>query len=636
MCGICGALGFEKASLLVHRMNRALIHRGPDSEGYVEDGKVVLGVRRLRIIDLAQGDQPIYNEDRSMAIVFNGEVYNYRQLRQQLKADGHAFKTCTDTEVVLHAYEQWGVNCLKQLRGVFAFAIWQSLPGEARRSDDREMSVLLVRDRLGVKPLYLWLQQDRVLFASEVRSLLASELIPKQISRAGLYTYLLFGSVQEPLTLVDGITSLRPASWLRVDFSGADQRIVRTTAGTYWEPPQPCASSPTPSDVRSRLLDAVQARLVSDVSLGSFLSGGLDSGAVVALGSEAQIQPMRTFTLAFDDWPYDERDLALATAESSQADHQVRVISQADVIADLPRAMEAMDQPTVDGINTWYVSREARRSGLKVSLSGVGGDEIFAGYPSFRYVPYLSRLRVMARYLPTPLKSERVLKLLLTDVDRRRKLGDFLRGDAPFDHPYFAIRGLFAPSSVERLLQFRTARKLTQSDLAVRNWTKCVQEQIGIASKYDGVGEVSWLEISQYLRSTLLRDTDMMSMAHSLEVRVPLVDHLLIEFILPAAGGLKFDGVRQKPLLRSAVGEMLPDRVLASPKHTFTFPFQQWLLQDLADEVGECLGGLSSVSRRWLNPSTVEDVWIDFLRGLSSWSRPWALYALDVWIRNNF
>ena len=629
MCGICGAIGFDNGKTIVRRMNQAMVHRGPDSDGFLDDRAIHLGVRRLRIIDLATGDQPIYNEDHSAAVILNGEIYNFQELYRELRRLGHVFTSRSDTEVVVHAYEQWGIESLKRLRGMYAFVIWDRRPPDGETSEARSGRLLLARDRLGIKPLYVWQGEGRLLFASEVRALLATGVVPKHLSLAGLNTYLLFGSVQEPLTMVSGVTSLPPASWLQLDMDGAEWQMTR---GSYWQPPLDGERDPEPEQVRVWLADAVQSHLVSDAPLGAFLSGGLDSGTIVALGSQRQDQPMRAFTLAFDDWSHDEREDACRTAQRWQADHQVRVISQARVLAELPEAIAAMDQPTTDGINTWYVSREAREFGLTVALSGVGGDELFAGYPSFRQVPRLKGLQRITRWLPRTLVSGNRLAWLPGQPDRRRKLAAVLGRQTPFDHPYFAVRGLFTANQLANLLRPDANEMLRADGKGLAVWQRAVEAQLQTASHYDAIGEVSWLELCQYMRSTLLRDTDTMSMAHSLEVRVPFVDHLLVEHILPVAGQRKMDGRQPKPLLAGSVGDLLPTKVATGSKRTFTFPFQLWLQQDLSGTIGQRLQSPSDELARWLNPVMIANVWEDFEHGFTNWARPWALYIIDKWI----
>lgn len=633
MCGICGVVGFDDGLSLVRRMNRAMIHRGPDSEGFLDYGNIAMGVRRLRIIDLNTGDQPIYNEDGTVAIIFNGEIYNFQELCHELKDHGHIFKTRTDTETIVHAYEQWGPDCLSHLRGMFAFAIWDSrLQSQDGKLCKGNRQIFLARDRLGIKPLYIWQDGYKLMFASEVRALLASREIQKRLSADGLYTYLALGSVQEPLTLIEGVTSLPPASWMHVVFKDGKLEIKQER---YWYPPPSMSGHHEQEEVKAWLADAVSSHLMSDVPLGAFLSGGLDSGAIVALGSQALRKPMCTFNLAFDNWLADERRLARLTAERWQTDHQCRIITHEEILTDIPKAIANMDQPTVDGINSWYVSREARRSGLTVALSGVGGDELFAGYPSFRQVPHLKRLPHLGRWLKILPGWDNGWGWLPGSPDSRRKLLAFLSDEMPINHPYFAIRGLFTQPQIKNLLKPAVNEQLEVKDNPLKWWWNEVCSQVKLASQYDAIGEVSWLEISQYMRSTLLRDTDMMSMAHSLEVRIPFVDHPLVERILSISGKEKLGRGQPKALLVGALRNLLPPEVISSPKRTFTFPFEIWLRNGLSQKIREYFQDLSQGLVSWVNPVAVDGIWQDFEHGRTNWARPWALYILDSWIQQN-
>ena len=628
MCGICGAVGFSDGLLLAQRMNQAMVHRGPDSEGFLEYGNIAMGVRRLKIIDLDTGDQPIYNEDSTVAIIFNGEIYNFQELYRELKDYGHIFKTLSDTETIVHAYEQWGIDgLLERLRGMFAFALYDTSPMKPYAS-----RLILARDRLGIKPLYLWRSGTQLLFASEVRALLASGVIPKKLSIAGLYTYLAFGSVQEPLTLIEGVESISPGSYYQVDVGSIGLKPI---IGIYWRPPIYGHNKPQPDQIRALLSDAVSSYLVSDVPLGVFLSGGVDSGAIVAFGSQALGKPMYTLNLGFDNWPGDERRLAMLTAERWQTNHQCRIITQDEVLTDIPKAIASMDQPTVDGINSWYVSREARRSGLTVALSGLGGDELFAGYPSFRQVSRLRHLPHIGRWLKILPGCQNGWGWLPGSPDSRRKLVAFLSDEMPLNHPYFAIRGLFTEPQIKSLLKPHINEELKAESESLKRWRNEVYSQLKVASQYDAVGEVSWLEISQYMRSTLLRDTDMMSMAHSLEVRVPFVDHILVERILSISGREKIGWRHFKPLLVGALRGLLPPEITSAPKQTFTFPLEIWLRDGLSEKLKEDLRNLSQGLVSWINPVAAAGIWREFEQRHTNWARPWALYILDSWIQQN-
>lgn len=630
MCGICGSVGFHKGAEIVQRMTAAMVHRGPDDAGFFNQAPVHLGMRRLRIIDLHTGDQPIFNEDKSVSIICNGEIYNFREIRHQLESLGHHFRTTSDTEVIVHAYEEWGKDCLKYLRGMFAFALYDGR--ESVEDSCPSFRLFLARDRLGIKPLYIWHEKNQLLFASEVRSLLASGKVPGQLSIAGLYSYLAFGSVQEPLTLVNGIHSMAPASWVFIEPVGAEYKVQQ---GKYWMPGYDKQINPPPQEVHTWLMDAVSSHLISDVPLGAFLSGGLDSGSIVALASQALDQPLNTFTLGFDNWPADERQLAELTSLMWKTKHQIKIVNDLDILGDLPNALSDMDQPTVDGINSWFVSRQAKGAGLTVALSGVGGDELFAGYPSFRLVPFLKRLPGPLSWLESIPAHKLNLSWLPGRVDTRRKLWAYMAGDLPLPHPYFAVRGLMTQSQILTLLSTDTREQITDKDDQLMLWKKVIADQIDIANNFDGVGEVSWLEISQYMRSTLLRDTDMMSMAHSLEVRVPFLDHVLVEQVMSVAGKLKMRSGVQKPFLVGALQGELPDEISAGSKRTFTFPFQTWMKEGLAAEIGNELQGSLSSIQEWINPRGVSELWHAFEEGSTNWARPWSIYVLNKWVEKN-
>ena len=342
---------------------------------------------------------------------------------------------------------------------------------------------------------------------------------------------------------------------------------------------------------------------------------------------------MQTFSLAFDNWKGDERAAANLSAERWQSVHHVRVISQQEVVNEISQVISGMDQPTVDGVNSWYVCREARRSGLTVALSGVGGDELFAGYPSFSLVPRLKRLPHPFPWLKALPAWKQGWSILPGTPDSRRKLAAYLSGDTALDHPYFAVRGLFSEYQTADLLN--PAIKSELRGTAVLNldeWKTAAAEQMRIASLFDAVGETSWLELSQYMKTTLLRDMDMMSMAHSLEVRVPLVDHRLVEGLLRIAGKEKLSPAQVKPLLVKAMGRLLPAEITERPKQTFTFPFEAWLREGLAVQVRQRLLNQHGSLSTWSDPIAVKQVWQDFESNRTIWSRPWALYILDEWI----
>jgi len=653
MCGICGAIGWADALTLVRRMNQAMVHRGPDSEGILDEGAMALGVRRLRIIDLSTGDQPIYNEDRTVAVVSNGEIYNFQRLSQELQASGHRFATRSDTEAIVHAYEEWDVECLTRLRGMFAFAICDRRPvTQVRGEGTTSQRFLLARDRLGIKPLYYYQRDEVFLFASEVRALLSSGLVPSRLSLDGLYSFLAFGSVQEPLTLIEGVYSLPPGHWMRWRMENGEwkQEVKR-----YWDFPvrakeQNSREAEESGQLGELLQEAARLRLIAEVPLGAFLSGGIDSGAVVALMSRVAGTRVKTFTIAFEEPEFNEAPLARLTAQRFKTEHTEVRVTSTQVLAELPQALAAMDQPTMDGINTYYVSGAAKRAGLTVALSGLGGDEVFAGYSTFRTVPRLQAFQRKASALPHKVRCAfgHALSNLCSPIsilhpfgqaqgrppfspDARHKLAALLGDDILFSHPYFLARALFTPAQVAALLMPEAQARLSRDT----PWHRRVMETLARAQTYDSVNAVSYLESTHYLVSTLLRDTDQMSMAHSLEVRVPLIDHALVEFVIGLAGAPKLDERTPKHLLVKALGDALPDQVVYRQKSTFTFPWEHWLRGSLRGEIEKTLSHPPDALAKVLDSKAVGAVWTQFLRSQTSWSRPWALYVLFKWVESH-
>lgn len=640
MCGISGLV--RAGGLLpsdegaVRRMTDAMRHRGPDSAGHLTEGNVALGIRRLRIIDLATGDQPIHNEDRKVSVILNGEIYNYRDLTRELQGLGHRFATKSDTEVIVHGYEQWGEGCIERLRGMFAFAVFDRRPGGATR-------LLLARDRMGIKPLYYYRDGGLLLFASEVRALLATSLISRRVSVDGLHSYLAFGSVQEPLSLIEGVFSVPPAYQAAIDLKTGSLALRR-----YWDFPRPQAVNGghvSPDEekevvdgLRPLLKEAVALRMIADVPLGAFLSGGIDSGAVVATMAKEATSPVKAFTIGFGESAFNEGPLAQKAARHFGVEHTTILLTPDQVLAELPVALDALDQPSIDGANTYYVSRAARQAGMTVALSGLGGDELFAGYSTFRNVPRMLALQSAVGWVPSPVRAGAAAVWSRANVassaTARGKEAALLAGDIPSGHPYFLSRVLFTPSQ-SRALMSLAAREAASA--ATNPWEQRVGETLVRAAEYDPINAISYLECNHYMVSTLLRDTDQMSMAHSLEVRVPLIDHKLVEYMMRVPGRYKLTSTDKTPkrLLVGAMSGALPAEVVNRKKTTFTLPWELWLRGQLRSEVETTLVTLPSKSRRYLEQGKARETWRAFLSGRTSWSRPWSLYVLCRWLERN-
>jgi len=629
MCGIVGivAQNAEIPPGLLERATRSLAHRGPDDSGTVvlrESSpfavEIGLGNRRLAILDLsALGHQPMHDPDTGNWIIYNGEIYNFRDIRCELERCGTYFSSQTDTEVVLKAYSRWGPGCLEKFRGMFAFAIW----------DAREHELFVARDPMGIKPLYYAQSGAYFVFASEVRTLLQTELIPRQISHAGLFNYLTFGSAYDSLTLIEGIRAL-PAGHV------LNWKNGKLTEKRYWDILEEVRSEDRQNsgsaaisavELKALLEQSVRAQLVSDVPLGIFLSGGIDSSALVSLVSRGGVTP-HTFSIVFREADYSEAQQSRAVAKRFHTDHHEINVSQTDVLKVIPDALRAMDLPTMDGVNTFVVSREASRAGVKVALSGLGGDEVFAGYSSFRTVPYMESSSASLRHFPkfARIVFAKTFALLAPANDQNRKLTSLILDGSSISHPYFISRMLFTPPQSGLLL--KSLRNDTL-EAATATQSDCVARSLVL----DPINRVSYLELRCYMLSTLLRDADFMSMSQGLEVRVPLIDHHLAKAVLNLPGQQKMGNIPKKLLVQSLEGT-LPDEIVYRPKRGFTLPFEHWLRQELRPEVESALnasaveaGPLGSI----LNGREVERIWNEFLNGRTSWSRPWALYVLHRW-----
>jgi asparagine synthase (glutamine-hydrolysing) len=642
MCGICGVIGVEspiEAGEALRRMLASLRHRGPDDEGRLEEPCVRLGMRRLSIIDLAGGSQPVLNETGRVAVVFNGEIYNFLELRETLTGLGHAFRTHSDTEVIVHAYEQWGVECVQRFSGMFAFAIWDG------RTDPAQ--VFLARDRLGIKPLYYAHVGGALVFASEVRALLAGGRIDRRLSPSALSSYLLFGSVAEPETLISDVFSLPPGYFVHVtDVT----RPSDSSPKRYWSLADAVAHAPQRAGItfadaakalRPLLEAAVRRHLIADVPLGLFLSSGMDSTCLAALAARER-GALHTFTVVFSELAFSEAPMARRTAERLGAQHQEMLLTAGAVLERIDEAVGSLDQPSMDGINTYFVSWAARQVGLKVALSGLGGDEVFGGYSTFRSTPRASRVRTIARGVPKSLRSLAAAAAIRTvgsgkRADAVRKGVSVWRSPEALPHAYFFARSLFPPEACADLLS-RDAVSFADSAAAqepANSWRAWLDDAAQEVNGRDAFTAVSWLEMRSYMVNTLLRDTDAVSMAHSLEVRVPLLDNALVEFVAALPANAKQRAGQPKALLAEAVRDILPEEVLRQPKRTFTLPWDHWLRGPLGDRVAQELNDLTAPLSDHLQPKSVRAVWQNFRAGQTGWSRPWSLYVLNEWVRRN-
>jgi asparagine synthase (glutamine-hydrolysing) len=578
MCGIAGIYAYRSTARATDRdelvrMRDYMASRGPDGSGewHSVDGRVGLGHRRLSIIDLSsRGAQPMQTANGRLVVTFNGEIYNYCALRSRLEAKGYAFRSNSDTEVLLHLYAECGHEMLRELRGMFAFGIW----------DCQEQQLLLARDPYGIKPLYYADDGSTLRFASQVKALIAGGGISKDPDPAGWVGFYLFGSVPEPFTTYRKVRALPAGSYLYIDQHGLREPIqYYSIARTYSQAQERRPSTREKKElqplVREALLDSVRHHLVADVPVGAFLSAGVDSGALVGLMREVGQQDIQTVTLAFDEFrgtPNDEAPEAAAVADFYGTRHTTRVVSEDEFRSDLPRIIEAMDQPTIDGINVWFVSKAAHELGLKVALSGLGGDELFGGYSSFRELP--SWVRWMAAPASIPFLGQilrRAFRRMRGDrLGVSPKVAGLVEFGGTYPGAYLLRRGIFMPWELPELLG---------SDLA-REGLKRLDplSHIACTLQPDPVqpfARVATLEASLYMRNQLLRDTDWASMAHSLEVRVPLVDAWLLKKVADMKLGIGQQSI--KSLLAEAPQQPAPSGTIQRRKTGFGVPVAKWI-----------------------------------------------------------
>ncbi len=626
MCGIVGILAPKVSLELLENVTASLAHRGPDDSGTVlrrePSFEIGLGHRRLAILDLSPlGHQPMQDPVNGNWIVFNGEIYNFRELQKELEIAGFQFRSHCDTEVLLAAYRAWGESCLTRINGMFALAIW----------DVAAKRLLLARDPMGIKPLYYYQSGQTFVFSSEIRTLLRTGFVPPKLDTTGLLSFLEFGSVCEPWTIVEGIRAVPAGSVLTVEKGSV-------TIREYWSPLQvlpqekweaSCENgSGTSGQLSPIIRDAVLSQLVSDVPVGVFLSGGIDSSALVAVLHKNGVRA-NTFSLVFDEKQYNEAPYSREIARRFGTAHEEIAISEKDILEALPDALRAMDQPTIDGVNTYLVSAKTRAAGVKVALTGLGADEMFAGYSNFRRVPRMEGFSTRLERLPKTVRSSLSSTLkFFAGKDRSRKVAELLSSsNESAVHPYFLARTLFG--GAERL-------ELFCGDQAVpaRELVRVLQKASGECRALDPVNQVSYLESSFYMRNTLLRDSDFMSMAHGLELRVPFLDRALVQTCFRIPGDQKLEGNSPKSLLLANLGVELPAVIVSRPKRGFTLPFEKWLRGEMRGVLEESLLR-DDQDKTLINTKAARAVWKRFLGGSTSWSRPWSLFVLHRWCEQN-
>lgn len=618
MCGISGIFGLEDISDpkgLVNSMNQALSHRGPDAQGIYLQEEVCLGHRRLSIIDVdTSSDQPFVDPKGRYLLVYNGEIYNFRELKAQLV--NWEFRTHSDTEVLMAAYDQWGLECLSLFNGMFAFALW----------DREEKKLIIARDRLGIKPLYFALKGKSLIFASELRAILATGLIKPKLDRFSLSDFVQYQTVHDQRTILSGMEMLPPAHVLILHDN-------EQTLKSYWRPEPlslriPSSREEVVKALRTKLESAVALRLVADVPFGAFLSGGIDSSAIVALMSKHSDTQVNTFSVTFDEGEYSESRYAQQVAHLYHTAHTEIRLSPEDFLDNLPKALDHMDHPSGDGPNSFIVSKVTKEAGVTMALSGLGGDELFTGYGLFQQTSSLldkKWIEIYPMFLRRLLAN--VLKMVKKDAPGEKMASILTLQWMDLLHIYPEMRKVLPDHIIEDLLNLSRGMERFSMPRQMRNWQ-------GDWKSWPRMSQISWAEMNTYMRDVLLRDTDQMSMAHGLEVRVPFLDHRLVEFVLALPDEYK-QGTSTKALLVDAMGKDLPREIVYRPKMGFTLPWEYWMKGPLK---AFCEQHITALGQRGiLNERVLQDIWKGFIKGDKryTYSRLWHFVVLEYWMTKN-
>ena len=629
MCGIVGIRQFDKGggrvdTAVLHRMCQAIVHRGPDDEGFHVQGPVGLAMRRLSIIDLAAGHQPISNEDDSIGIVFNGEIYNHATLRRQLTARGHRFRTHCDTEVIVHLYEEYGHDCVRHLRGMFAFAIW----------DSRKRRLFLARDRLGIKPLYYRLSPDFFLFASEIKALFAHPGVQPEFHRAALPEYLAFGYLSGSETFYRGIRKLMPGHWLEIDELGELQ------IEQYWDLPVAVAyvvhdENYFVTTYREMLESAVSSHLMADVPVGVFLSGGLDSSAVAALMTNIRRAPIETFSVGYSEQTYSELPFARTVAQHLKSVHHEVLVSQQQFFDILPKLIWHEDEPIVwpSSIALYFVARLAREH-VTVVLTGEGSDETLAGYGRYAFtLKNAAADRVYRALVPAILRRELRESISTShgiEANLQRQLAHtFLARDGS-SWASFYLDNFFSAFSEQQqvgLLSDQLASEFERGD-SYRHVLDYWEQSSG-----ETLQRLLYTDIKTYLVELLMKQ-DNMSMAASIESRVPFLDHELVEFAMRIPQSVQIAGLAGKNVLKTAMRDLLPHSIVYRQKLGFPTPWTGWLKGPRLETIRDLLSEQRSLQRELFKPASVERLFQEHRSGRRDHSdRIWRLLNLELWHR---
>lgn len=622
MCGIAGIYCFQPIiddkELLVAKMNQSMYHRGPDDEGIFADQNIALGHRRLSIIDLSPfGHQPMANHDNRYHIVFNGEIYNFEEVKAQIQ--DYPFQSQSDTEVILAAYMKWGKYCLDKFNGMFAFAIW----------DKEKEELFIARDRFGKKPLYYYRNNNYFIFASELRALLNSDKVPRKIDSLGAQDFLRYYTVQSPHTIIKDVYMLLPGHYMLI--TNEQFKISK-----YWDLIENVSMASKGKkykevcdDIHFLLTESVKRRLISDVPLGAFLSGGIDSSIIVGLMATQITKKVKTFSVTFHENKFNESVYSRIIADKFSTEHHEIKLSANDLLTLLPSALADIDHPTTDGINSYVVAKVTKQEGITVALSGLGGDELFAGYDII-----FGRLQKIQKYKwlwHIPVAMRKILATLINVISpsvASYKIGyALMKPSSSLTDVYPILRQGLLNNQMEEILKV----DFFESD---RNSVSDILMTMKNLSNLPFLSQVSVAELIFFLQSILLRDIDQMSMAHSLEVRAPFLDYELVEYVLGVRDNYK-QPITPKKLLVDSVGNLLPVAIVSRPKMGFFFPWEIWMKGELKKFCEEHINSFSN--RPFSNNGAVLDMWKRFLNGDKrvNYMRIWTLVTLESWLTKN-
>jgi asparagine synthase (glutamine-hydrolysing) len=630
MCGICGWISFHKEDepkeCIIKNMNAFLTHRGPDQAGVKLFPDMAMAISRLSIIDLNTGEQPIANEDQTCWIVFNGEIYNFMDLRASLEKRGHTFSTQTDTEVIIHAYEEWGPECVQRLRGMFAFAIYDSRNSEkSGQPSFPGPQVFMARDPLGKKPLYYYFDSRRLIFASEIKAILAHPKVPRRVDRQVIPLYLTFGYVPAPDTIFEGIKELPPGHTLQVKQGTMKVDEYWDILGSHSFPALSIQKNVT--DLRELLTEAVRLRLVSDVPLGAFLSGGLDSTTIVAIITKVLKLPMKTFAIGFDgETSFDESKYAHLAAQALGTEHhEFRV--KAEAMDLVPRLVWHYDQPFADSsaIPTFLLSK-LTRDHVTVALSGDGGDEIYAGYERF----VASKMAEAYKYVPSFIHNS--LQRILKKFPEQTSYYDFVRrtrrfishAPLPLSERYFSWASILNQELIEHIYK-------PQIYINTKSHFFHYFEKV---KDLDSLSQLLYVHLKTCLPGDLLVKIDRMSMANSLEVRCPFLDKNLVEAGMQLPSELKLHGLTTKYILKKAVTGLVPSEIIHRKKHGFSIPLGRWFRSDLRDSITDLLLSSRALSRGYFKEESLKELIALHQNGKKDFGNQlFALMTLELWHR---